>query len=272
MSDTMNALVGDELGSVELTANGMDIRTVGQVAAFARLLGVAGMLPKGVSPAAAVVSIVAGRGLGLDPFQSVQGIASINGRPAIWGDAMLAVVKASGLVEDERVEYLPSHKDCQGVRYTVKRRGVETPFVGEFSRAMAERAGLWGKSGPWSQYPDRMMLARARAFALRDGFADVLRGMRCAEEEGDVVDGDYVQVSAHRRKRASASAILGVMRDEQPKALPEGAPVASDPGTEAVGDVPVPLPEEAKAAAEGAGGADAAGAFGEADAVPDFLV
>lgn len=241
MSDTMNALVGDELGSVELTANGMDIRTVGQVAAFARLLGVAGMLPKGVSAAAAVVSIVAGRGLGLDPFQSVQGIASINGRPAIWGDAMLAVVKASGLVEDERVEYLPSHKDCQGVRYTVKRRGVETPFVGEFSRAMAERAGLWGKSGPWSQYPDRMMLARARAFALRDGFADVLRGMRCAEEEGDVVDGDCVQVSAHRRKRASASAILGVMREEQPKALPEGAPGVSDPGTETVKDVPAEI-------------------------------
>ena len=54
--------------------------------------------------------------------------------------------------------------------------------------ADAKRAGLWGKSGPWTQYPDRMLLFRARGFALRDAFGDYLRGLRTVEEQGDIID------------------------------------------------------------------------------------
>ena len=182
-----NDMVRSNVAAIELSAGGLKMRTVAEVYGFCELIGRAGMLPKGVSLEGAVVSVLAGARLGLDPFQAVQGIAVVNGRPALWGDAMLAVVKGSGLLEDEQVEYLPSRKECAGVRYTAKRKGVRSPYIGTFSRADAERAGLWGKPGPWSQYPERMLLARARAFALRDGFADVLRGIACREEVEDAV-------------------------------------------------------------------------------------
>lgn len=180
-------LVRANVADIELTAGGMKMKTVAEVYGFCELIGRAGMLPKGVTLEGAVVATLAGARLGLDPFQAVQGVAVVNGRPALWGDAMLAVVKGSGLLEDEQVEYLPSRKECAGVRYTAKRKGVRSPYIGTFSRADAERAGLWGKPGPWSQYPERMLLARARAFALRDGFADVLRGIACREEVEDAV-------------------------------------------------------------------------------------
>jgi hypothetical protein len=51
--------------------------------------------------------------------------------------------------------------------------------------ADAKRAGLAGKSGPWSQYPERMLALRARGFALRNAFADALRGLITAEEAQD---------------------------------------------------------------------------------------
>jgi hypothetical protein len=54
-----------------------------------------------------------------------------------------------------------------------------------FSMADAKRAGLAGKSGPWSQYPARMLTLRARGFALRNAFADALRGLITAEEAQD---------------------------------------------------------------------------------------
>ena len=80
---------------------------------------------------------------------------------------------------------------------------------------MAKQAGLWGKPGPWSQYPDRMMLARARAFAYRDGFADVLKGVRSIEEENDIASEPVTtavsvpQPSKPRRtRRASAAEII----------------------------------------------------------------
>ena len=54
-----------------------------------------------------------------------------------------------------------------------------------FSVADAKNAGLWGKQGPWKQYPDRMLAMRARGFAARDGAADVLGGLYLSEELQD---------------------------------------------------------------------------------------
>jgi hypothetical protein len=65
------------------------------------------------------------------------------------------------------------------------RKGSE-PLETRFSVADAKLAGLWGKSGPWSQYPERMLLFRARGFNLRDNFGDVLKGLRTHEELRDI--------------------------------------------------------------------------------------
>ena len=66
-----------------------------------------------------------------------------------------------------------------------KRRGDTEPVISRFSMADAKRAGLAGKSGPWSQYPRRMLQMRARGFCLRDAFPDILRGVITAEEAQD---------------------------------------------------------------------------------------
>lgn len=218
-------VVTRECGAIELSANGVKMKTVAECAEFCRLLQAGGMIPKGMTVEGAVIATLAGARLGLDPFQSVQGIASINGRPAIWGDALVAIVKGSGLVEDEAVEYLPTRSDCKGVRYSVKRKGVPTPYVGTFSKADAEKAGLWGK-GVWQAYPARMMFNRARAFALRDGFADVLRGFRIAEEEQDSVTAQEAPTQEQeapqlprRRTRASASELLSRINEKQAQAI-----------------------------------------------------
>jgi len=48
-----------------------------------------------------------------------------------------------------------------------------------FSVQDAMRAHLWGNAHRrvWLEYPKRMLMARARAYALRDGFADCLMGL-----------------------------------------------------------------------------------------------
>jgi hypothetical protein len=56
------------------------------------------------------------------------------------------------------------------------------PIRRSFSVIDAKRAGLWKKEGPWLDYPKRMLQMRARAFALRDAFADVLGGLYVREE------------------------------------------------------------------------------------------
>lgn len=130
-------------------------------------------------PGNILVALQWGAEIGLQPLQALQNIACINGRPAIWGDAMLALVRQSGLLESIDEDQTDEVATC-----TIKRRGEKERVV-TFSMADAKRAGLSGKAGPWTQYPKRMMQSRARAYALRDIFPDVLKGMAVAEEEQD---------------------------------------------------------------------------------------
>jgi hypothetical protein len=122
--------------------------------------------------------------IGIGPMQGLQCIAVINGRPSIWGDAALALVQSSPVCEwvTEQVE---GDGDAMVAICTAQRRGYPQPTVVKFSVADAKKAGLWGKSGPWTQYPKRMLQLRARGFALRDAFPDVLKGLVTAEEAQD---------------------------------------------------------------------------------------
>jgi hypothetical protein len=58
------------------------------------------------------------------------------------------------------------------------------------------KAGLWTKT-VWASYPKRMLKYRARAYALRDIFPDVLEGLYLKEEieESDNFDKKIKTVS-----------------------------------------------------------------------------
>ena len=156
-----------------------------------------GLAPKGVeTPEAVFVAMEMGLELGLPVMASLQNIAVVNGRPTLWGDSQLAVVRATGELEEfaewyeakgQRLPRNPSEfSDDVTAVCRVKRRGLEAGETA-FSVSDAKRANLWGKQGPWSQYPARMLRFRARSFALRDQFGDALRGLMSTEEAQDVV-------------------------------------------------------------------------------------
>lgn len=145
----------------------------------------AGMLPQGIdTQAKALIAIMQGLEVGLTPMAAMQRIAVINGRPTLWGDAVLGLCLSSGLLEDFE-EITEGEGDSLAAVCRAKRKGLATPIVRRFSHADAKRAGLLGKKGPWQDYPTRMMQMRARAYCLRDGFADVLGGMYVREEIED---------------------------------------------------------------------------------------
>jgi hypothetical protein len=165
----------------------MRIETIDELERIAKVYAASGMMPRGLDTAAKVaVCIQAGAELGLAPFQSTQAIAIVNGRPTLWGDALLAVVRASPLCE--WIREMPSVDESgkvTGYACTTQRRGEPEPVTRRFTLDDAKNAGLAGKSGPWRDYPARMLQMRARAFCLRDVYADLLRGIGCAEEVQD---------------------------------------------------------------------------------------
>jgi hypothetical protein len=167
-------------------AGGLALASFDDAFRFSKMVAASEFAPKDFrgKPESCMLAIQHGSEVGLSPMQSLQSIAVINGRPTIWGDAALALVVGSHVCE-----YVTEGVDGEGDKMVAmcfaKRRGYEKATIVRFSVEDAKKAGLWGKSGPWTQYPKRMLQLRARGFALRDAFPDVLRGLVTAEEAQD---------------------------------------------------------------------------------------
>lgn len=154
-------------------------QTVEEVFRLAQAVSLSGLAPKGMNtPEQITVAILHGAELGLPPMQSIQKIAVVNGRPVVWGDAIVAMLWGASFKVREWMEGdgMDRCARCEITRPTGEK--IERAFTA----ADAKKAGLWGKAGPWQQYPDRMLQMRARGFAARDGAADVLGGLYLREE------------------------------------------------------------------------------------------
>lgn len=167
---------------------GIELASYEEAFRFAKSVIASGFAPKGVDkPESVLIAMQMGAELGLPPMQAIQSVAVINGRPSLWGDALLAVCRDSGLFDESAfVEAIEGDGDKRQAFCTVRRLPSGQPCTRTFSMADAKRAGLAGKTGPWTQYPDRMLQMRARTFALRDTFTDVLRGFTSREEARDM--------------------------------------------------------------------------------------
>jgi hypothetical protein len=171
------------------------------------------MAPKDFkTPEAILVAIMHGMEIGLPPMQALQSIAIVNGRPSLWGDGLVGLVRGSGVCDWIKNSYTGAGDTLTAVCET-QRKG-EPPASYSFSVSDAKKAGLWGKTGPWSQYPSRMLLNRARAFLLRDVYADVLRGVQAREEVEDMPPVNTTASAAEADAHSQAIAALSAPIDE----------------------------------------------------------
>jgi hypothetical protein len=171
------------------TNRGFAPATLTEAIQFSDMLASSSMVPKAYQgkPQDILVCVQWGYEMGLAPMQALQNIAVINGKPSVYGDAAMALVQASSVCEDVE-EYFEGEGTTNPVAVCVAKRKGRKPVTAKFSVEDAKRAGLWGKQGPWQAYPKRMMQMRARGFALRDAFPDVLKGLITAEEAQDYPD------------------------------------------------------------------------------------
>jgi len=204
----------------------LSCQTFDQALKLAEMFSKSAMVPKQYQGNAAncLVAMAYGDSLGMAPLQAMQSVAVVNGIPALYGDGMLALVQASPVFESIKETVEDGAAVCE-----VKRRGMAA-VVRVFTVDDARRAGLWGKAGPWQQYPSRMLQMRARSWALRDAFADVLRGIQSAEEARDIPEVIDVTPPAAlpEPKVSKAEQVLSKVKAKRPKAAePEQQPAES---------------------------------------------
>ena len=218
-------------------------QTMTEAIEFSNMLSRSQMVPKNYQnkPEDVLVAVQWGYEIGLAPLQALQNISVINGKPSVYGDAAMALVQASPVCEDVQ-ESLEGDGTSNPVAICrVKRRG-RSEVVSKYSVEDAKRAGLWGKQGPWTQYPKRMLQMRARGFALRDAFPDVLKGLITAEEAQDMPVDEVVKIQAKPMSNNPLDAIP-VLSVSEPEVLDIPADKCLQNTT--VEEMPVPPMEDA---------------------------
>lgn len=178
-------------------------QTIEETFRLSEAIHMSGMAPNGFdNPQKVMIAMLAGLEIGLPPMAAVQSVAVINNRPCIWGDALIGVVRGSPMCLYVR-EWIEGEGDEMVAHCETHRKGEPKPVLMKFSVSDAKKAGLWqtearvtrpSKGGgtyqkendsPWYKYPKRMLQMRARAWCLRDVYADVLKGMQVREEVED---------------------------------------------------------------------------------------
>ena len=196
------------------TSRGFAPTTMGEAIQFSEMLAGSNMVPKAYQgkPMDILVCVQWGMELNLAPMAALQNIAVINGKPSVYGDTMLALVQASAVCEGIE-EFFEGENTSNMVAVCVAHRKGRKPVVARFSRDDAQRAGLWNKVGPWQAYPKRMLQMRARGFALRDAFPDILKGLVSAEEAQDYPEASDVTKKL-AQKPANPLDMVGQVSDQ----------------------------------------------------------
>jgi hypothetical protein len=185
-----------------LDEKGLVLDTQDKLNAACMMITQSGMCPKQFvgKPKDAMIAILAGRQIGWGPMQSLQFIAVVNGRPSLYGDGPTGLAYASNKVgwikewfELDGKTIVPAYTKLSDFPagltacwQTQRKDCLEPSPVARFSVGDAKTAGLWGKTGPWSSYPLRMLVMRARSWGLRDNYSDALQGITQAEEWADL--------------------------------------------------------------------------------------
>lgn len=214
--------------------SGLELKSLDDYWRFAQFVCKSGLAPKGMeTPEACIIAMQIGAEIGLKHMQSIQSIAVINNRPSVWGDSVKGLILATGICEDFQ-EYFEGDGDKLTAHCKIKRRGMSWVHQ-SFSVADAKQADLTKKSGPWQQYPKRMLQMRARGFACRDAFPDALRGLYLAEEAMDMPEREPIDVTPARPQREYVSIDPAQITNgeapapEDAKATAENSPQPIDP-------------------------------------------
>lgn len=171
--------------------------SLNQINFIGQTMAKSGMFPDVTDGAKALVKILAGKEIGVTPFQAMTNIHIIQGKATMGANLMAAKVKGSGkydyrIVKLDNVVCTITFKQRKPGNYVDPSNAWED--LGQFTYSLedAKRAGLVKPASSWEKYPQNMLFARAISSGTRLHCPDVFNGnlVYVPEELGAEVNGD----------------------------------------------------------------------------------
>lgn len=152
------------------TNNSEQNLTITDVNKVADIMFKSGYFPDVKSLAQAAVKIMAGKEFGLTPFESMQCVYIINGKPSLSGHTWASKIKGSAKYDYKVIEWNETKCILEFIERPNKILGKMT-----FTLEDAKRAQLIGKAGQmWEKYPKQMLFNRCLTAGARIYTPDVL--------------------------------------------------------------------------------------------------
>lgn len=205
-----------------------------ELMSMARIAVESGIIPKNMTESQVVICVQLGSELGIPPMQAIQCIAVINGRPSLFGDIGLALFKARAPYESFEEDAPDVALENQTGRCRIIMKNGDE-IIRRFSVQEAQKANLWGKQGPWTNYPGRMLMWRARWWAMRDADPGVFKGISAAEEMQDLEP----LITVERPRAIESEAVDSFLKgNDKPKTVSSASKTTQT--AQAAGDVSNP--------------------------------
>lgn len=143
-----------------------------------------GMFPDVKSQAQGVVKILAGKELGLTPFQSMGGLFFVNGQIGIKANILSGLIKKSKIYDYTIIKLTVDN--CE-IDFFDTSSPNEPKLLGRsiFGKTEAARAGLINKDN-YKNYPEAMYFARAISQGAKRYTPDAIMGYSTVEELQDI--------------------------------------------------------------------------------------
>ena len=162
----------------------MECESLREPMAMGDIFAQSGLFPDIKTKAQAAVKILAGKELGLSPFESMKNLYLVNGKLAIQSNALASLVKTNPKY-DYKVEVI-TNEECKISFWEIKGDTKTEIGVSEFTFKDAAKAGLANKDN-WKNFPRNMLFARALANGVRFYCPDAACGWHIAEEYEDLL-------------------------------------------------------------------------------------
>lgn len=187
------------------------------------------MIPKHFigNPHKIYAALVYGKEIGLKLMQSLQSIYVIGGKVALYGDVIKGLCIKTGEVEDIK-EYV----DEAGNNVCLIKRKGYSEVRGVYTKEQYAKNKKKNDSVVWQNYPDRMRQLKARNFACRDAFPDVMAGIYDREADFDELRRE-INITPQKEKNNFSESTLNAIQNttkqiEEPETIINNDPVYAE--------------------------------------------
>lgn len=152
--------------------------SIGEKIEWAKIIAPSNILPKAYrqQPANLLVAVEYADALNIPRINALTSIHIIEGTPSLSADLMVKLARDAG--HRVRVQF----KQGAARAVLIRSDDPEFEYVSEWDTGRAQRAGLAGK-GNWKNYPEAMLMSRAKSEVVRMGASEVLSGSIYTPEE-----------------------------------------------------------------------------------------